>query len=52
MLVEITESGFELIERTAHTHYGDMARLTKGLTLEERDCLAGLLKKLLLDIES
>ncbi len=52
MLVDLTDRGLEIIERAAHTHYGDMARLTEGLTLEERDCLAGLLKKLLLDIDS
>ena len=52
MLVELTESGVGLIEGASHTQYGNMVRLTNGLTLEERDCLAGLLKKLLLDIES
>ena len=52
MLVELTESGVEAIKGASHTQYGNMARLTNGLTSEERDCLAGLLKKLLLDIES
>ena len=52
MLVELTESGLEHIEGASHTQYGNMARLTEGLTLEERDCLAGLLRKLLFDIES
>jgi len=52
MLVELTESGLEFIEGVSHIQYGNMARLTKVLTLEERDCLAGLLKKLLFGIES
>ena len=52
ILVELTESGIEYFEGVAHTHLRIMEHLTAGLTLEERDCLAGLLKKLLFDIES
>ena len=52
ILVELTESGLELIEGVAHTHLGIMEHLTEGLTLEERDCLVGLLRKLLFHIES
>ena len=52
MLVELTESGLEHIEGASHTQYGNMARLTEGLTSEDRECLAGLLRKLLFDIES
>ena len=52
ILVELTESGHELIEVASHTHFRIMEQLTKGLTSEERDCLAGLLRKLLFDIES
>ena len=51
ILVELTESGFELIEGVAQTHLRIMDHLTAGLTLEERDCLAGLLRKLLFEIE-
>ena len=52
ILVELTERGLELIEVVAHTHYRIMEHLTEGLTSEERDCLAGLLRKLLFDLES
>jgi len=52
ILVELTESGRELIEEAAHAHFRIMEHLTEGLTSEERDCLAGLLKKLVLDLES
>ena len=52
ILVELTESGLEYFEGVAHTHLRIMEHLTAGLTLEERDCLAGLLRKLLFDIES
>ena len=52
ILVELTESGHELIEAAGHAHFRIMERLTKGLSSEERECLAGLLGKLLLDIES
>ena len=52
ILVELTERGLELIDVIAHTHYRIMEHLTEGLTSEERDCLAGLLRKLLLDLES
>ena len=52
ILVELTERGLELIEVVAHTHFRIMEHFTEGLTLEERDCLAGLLRTLLFDIES
>ena len=52
ILVELTESGHEVIEVAAHTHFRIMEHLTEGLTSEERECLAGLLRKLLLDMES
>jgi len=52
ILVELTERGLELIEVVAHTHYRTMEHLTEGLVSEERACLAGLLRKLLLDLES
>jgi DNA-binding MarR family transcriptional regulator len=52
ILVELTENGLELIEETAHTHYRIMEHLTEGLTSKERERLASLLRKLLLDIES
>ena len=52
VLVELTESGLEYFEGVAHTHLHIMERLTAGLTLKERDCLAGILRKLLFDIES
>ena len=52
ILVELTESGLEHFEGVANTHLRIMERLTAGLTLEERDCLAGLLRKLLFGIES
>ena len=52
ILVELTESGYELIEVAAHTHFRTMEHLTEGLTSEERECLAGLLRKLLVEIEA
>lgn len=52
ILVELTENGLDLIEGAAHAHYRIMEHLTEGVTSEERECLASLLKKLLLDIES
>ena len=52
ILVELTESGLEHFEGVARTHLGIMEHLTAGLTSEEREYLAGLLRKLLLDIES
>ena len=52
VLVELTDSGYELIEAAAPTHFGNMERLAEGLTSEDRECLAFLLKKLLSHIES
>lgn len=52
ILVELTESGHELIEVAAHIHFRIMEHLTEGLTSEERECLAGLLRKLLVEIEA
>ena len=52
ILVELTERGLELMEGLSHTHFSIMEQLTEGLTSEERECLAGLLRKLLFDLES
>ena len=52
ILVALTESGRELIEAAAPTHFRNMERLAEGLTSEERERLAGLLRKLLSHIES
>ena len=52
ILVQLTENGHELIQAAGQTHFHIMERLTEGLTSEERQCLAGLLRKLLFDIES
>ena len=52
ILVELTDRGLEHFEGVAHTHLRIMERLTAGFTLEERDCLASLLRKLLFNIES
>lgn len=52
ILVELTESGYEVIEAAAPTHFGNMERLAEGLTTEDRECLAILLRKLLSHIES
>ena len=52
ILVELTESGLEHFEGVARTHLRIMEHLTAGLTLDERDCLAGLLRSLLVHIES
>ena len=52
ILVELTDRGLELIEGTAHAHFRIMEHLTERLTSEERESLAGLLKKLLFDLES
>ena len=51
ILVELTESGLELIQAAGQTHFRIMEHLTEGLTSEERACLAGLLRKLLFDLE-
>lgn len=52
ILVELTGNGLDLIEGAAHTHYRIMEHLTEVLDSEERERLASLLRKLLLDIES
>ena len=52
ILVELTENGLVFMEGAAHTHFRIMEHLTEGLTSEEQDCLAGLLRKLLFDIEA
>lgn len=51
LLVELTESGYELVEAAASTHFRIMEHLTEGLTYDETESLEGLLKKLLIDIE-
>ena len=50
--VQLTENGYELIQSAGQTHFRVMERLTQGFTSEERESLAGLLRKLLFDIES
>ena len=52
ILVELTDRGLELIEGTWRTHFRIMEHLTQGLTSADRECLAGLLRKLLFDLES
>ena len=52
VLVELTQSGHELIEKAGQTHFRIMEHLTEGLTSEERERLAGLLRKLLVEIEA
>ena len=52
ILVELTEGGYDLIEAAAPTHFGTMESLAEGLASEERECLAGLLRKLLSHIET
>lgn len=52
ILVELTESGQDLIEKAGQTHFRIMERMAEGLTSEERERLAGLLRKLLVEIEA
>ena len=52
ILVQLTESGHDLIEAAGQTHFRIMEHLTEGLSSEERESLAGLLRKLLVGIES
>lgn len=44
--VELTESGRELIDRVADTHFQNLSRMLDGLTGEERSELARLLSRL------
>ena len=52
ILVQLTESGHDLIQAAGQTHFRIMERLTEGLTSEERKSLAALLRKLLVEIEA
>ena len=52
ILVELTDRGLELIEGASRTHFRIMEHLTQGLTSGDCECLAGLLRKLLFDLES
>ena len=49
--IALTDEGRELIDRTVAAHYENEARLLADLSPEERDQLAGLLRKLLLSID-
>ena len=52
VLVELTDIGFELVEEAAKSQHSVEEHLVESLTVEERQQLVGLLRKLLLDIES
>lgn len=46
--VQLTENGMELVDTVVTTHVANLHRILSGLTREEQDTLATLLKKLLL----
>ena len=52
VLVEITDSGLELINEAVKSQHGVEDHLVEGLTIDERQQLAPILRKLLMDIES
>jgi len=52
VLVSLTKHGRELVERVAPVHLANEERLLAPLSAEERDALAGLLRKLLLSFEA
>lgn len=52
VLVELTPTGHELIERTVDTLFARELELVAGLDVEQRDQLAGLLRTLLADLSS
>jgi DNA-binding MarR family transcriptional regulator len=52
VLVELTPEGRRLIERVAPEHLANERAMLAGLTRPEQDALAGLLRKLLVSLES
>ncbi len=50
-LVELTQRGHSLVRRVAPSHLDTERRILAALDPDERDALAGLLKKLLLSFE-
>jgi DNA-binding MarR family transcriptional regulator len=51
LLVALTTRGLEVIEAAIAAHLANEARLLAGISLEEREALASLLRKLLLSME-
>ena len=49
-LIALTDAGRKLIDGVTGPHLANEARLLAALTPDERDALAGLLRKLLLDL--
>jgi DNA-binding MarR family transcriptional regulator len=52
VLVALTEAGIALAEKAIRTDMADEARFLNGLGPEEREALAGLLRKLIIGIEN
>lgn len=52
MLVELTPAGHDLIDTVLEEHLATERRLLSALTTGEQDALAGLLRKLLLTLET
>jgi DNA-binding MarR family transcriptional regulator len=50
-LISLTDAGRELFERVVPAHLDNERRLLRGLSDAERDALAGLLRKLLVEFE-
>ncbi|RNL60456.1 MarR family transcriptional regulator [Nocardioides marmoriginsengisoli] len=50
-LIELTPLGLEVTDRLVARHWANEERLLAGLTVAERDQLAGLLRKLLVSLE-
>jgi DNA-binding MarR family transcriptional regulator len=50
-LIELTDKGFNAIERAVEAHVANMHRLLRGLKTTERETLAQLLRKLLISFE-
>jgi DNA-binding MarR family transcriptional regulator len=50
-LIGLTPAGLEVVDRVVETHWANEDRLLAGLDAEDRDRLAGLLRKLLLSLE-
>ena len=46
VIITLTEAGHELIDRVTEAHMGNEHRLLEGLSVREREQLAGLLRKL------
>jgi DNA-binding MarR family transcriptional regulator len=51
MLIELTDKGFEVIEKALDAHVANEHRILSALTGSERDTLAQLLRKLLVSFE-